>query len=500
MTTTDASTLNARSFLRALVGFMLLCAMLLRVCLPEYCRAQALDQTSGWSVPEVLYSDPYGFTRVDYLVVDSAGMAHAFWASNPESPYDVRTPASESAIFYQEIGKHTTGSPLDVLLESDATMPFGAVVDAGGNLHVITSAGVPPCLRHIWVFSADAGSVKSWSRGSCISDIGVGAPDLATDGKVLYTIYAARDQSSIVFASSPDQGLTWSDSRSVAHTEENGVFLAYPRLALDSKGRLHAVWGEVTAPSGYPWIHIMYAHSTDGGQSWTPPIELADGHQGEPSLATNGDELHVVWNGDAGYQGRYYRFSPDAGQTWSSRMALPLLDDSGGLQGAPAIVTDDSDVVHIAYTDGPELYYITQADGQWSSSVLMAGPSNTDVESEINYPRLGITEGNTLHAIYTADASRVYYQQLKIGAQHIPASSYANTDTSAPDMHLGAEAGANTNDGVVAQQTSFTDSSTYAPNPSGKKGKLRPVLVGMSPVILLLGYLTCRAVASRSGR
>jgi hypothetical protein len=124
----------------------------------------------------------------------------------------------------------------------------------------------------------------------------------------------------------------------------------------------------------------------------------------------------VAWNGDAGYKGRYYRASQDGGLTWSARITLPLPATTGGLQGPPAILADNTGTVHILYTDSPRLYYITLQDGNWSRPLEIAGPDNTGATSEINYPMLSITEGNQLHALYTRDAKAVYYQQRRIDA------------------------------------------------------------------------------------
>jgi hypothetical protein len=176
----------------------------------------------------------------------------------------------------------------------------------------------------------------------------------------------------------------------------------------------------------------MYSRSLDGGTSWSEPIEFAGDRQGEQNLAVYGDTIHVVWNGDAGYKGRYYRSSSDGGLTWSPRETSPLPEQTGGLQGAPAIVVDSTGTAHILYTDSPRLYYITRRRDQWSSPILIAGPDNTGATSEIDFPMLAITEGNQLHALYTRDAKAVYYQHRAIDAPYEASEPWPSSASELP--------------------------------------------------------------------
>jgi hypothetical protein len=208
-------------------------------------------------------------------------------------------------------------------------------------------------------------------------------------------------------------------------------------------------------------------------------------------MVVSGDVVHVVWNGDAGYQGRYYRRSDDGGLTWSDRFTLPLPKTSGGLQGAPAIIADSSQTVHIIYSDSPHLYYIRMRNGVWSSPELVAGPETVGSKNEIDTPMLGITNGNILHALYTRDAQAVYYQRRTINAPVAGAVPWPSTSTATPKQTVAAAMTPST----MPEQVSEEPTRTAVPISQAAS----PVDSSASPVLAGLigsGMVTALVVAA----
>jgi BNR/Asp-box repeat len=67
-----------------------------------------------------------------------------------------------------------------------------------------------------------------------------------------------------------------------------------PSIGVTSNGAVHLVWGEWTGADA----EVRYVRSTNGGQTWSPPIGMSDtpmGHQFFPSLVTEGTGVHVAW-------------------------------------------------------------------------------------------------------------------------------------------------------------------------------------------------------------
>lgn len=105
---------------------------------------------------------------------------------------------------------------------------------------------------------------------------------------------------------------------------------------------------------------IYYRRSTDGGASWGPEIRLtsAPGSSQRPSIAVDGEDLHVVWfdNRDGNFE-VYYKESPDGGITWEPD--LRLTSDPG--DSLHPTVAASKKTVHLIWFDerngSPEIYY-----------------------------------------------------------------------------------------------------------------------------------------------
>ena len=93
-------------------------------------------------------------------------------------------------------------------------------------------------------------------------------------------------------------------------------------------------------PPGPDPLDVMFVRSTDGGQTFSPPVRINDDPAesnawqwfGTMSVAPNG-RIDVVWNdsranGQVNLAELYYSFSEDAGVTWSENEALSEVWDS----------------------------------------------------------------------------------------------------------------------------------------------------------------------------
>jgi len=87
-------------------------------------------------------------------------------------------------------------------------------------------------------------------------------------------------------------------------------------------------------PPGSDPLDVRFIRSTDGGQTWDPPVTINDDPSGgnawqwfgTMSVAPGG-RIDVIWNDTrndpAGYDSElHYSFSVDGGQTWSANEAL----------------------------------------------------------------------------------------------------------------------------------------------------------------------------------
>ncbi len=156
-------------------------------------------------------------------------------------------------------------------------------------------------------------------------------------GGRLFDIYSRR---------SPDGGKTWEPEQLLSRFGRNfpGDLHARPRLLSDGKDRLWTVWVGVRSRRS----SIYMNRSTDGGKTWTEPMELTGesrsvfGH----SLQRAGDRLLLVWHDTrTGRDRMYSAASSDAGATWTAPARVDHLPDE---QASPQVVDATSPAVLFA--------------------------------------------------------------------------------------------------------------------------------------------------------
>jgi hypothetical protein len=172
-------------------------------------------------------------------------------------------------------------------------------------------------------------------------------------------------------------------------------------IAIDGAGTIHVVWQRTTS---VPATDIMYARSTDGGQSWSTPtgLDLTSNAVSRPRIAASGNNVIVVWNEVSTTQDVRRVESTNNGAAWSSVSTVA----SGSIRPDPDVAVLGSGVYVVAYLVnggvGPQsstYQHVYTVRGAFS------GPFASPVAAQTggiicSYPALATAGTNNLYITY----------------------------------------------------------------------------------------------------
>lgn len=343
-----------------------------------------------WSPPTHVPSESP--TRWTVLLPDDSLQTHAFWAAgNTDGPLDPYV-AEYHAIMYSDSPNGVDWSDgIDILFDPNKIDAMVATYTEGIH-HVIWNS---ECV-HIASASADGNLAdgKVWMNSvNCVAPKAIPegiAVSTNPEGN-LYLAYSTGDQ--LFIQRSEDNGGSWSVPVSVASAVESGgaSTIAYPKISTTDEGHLYAVWAAIgSAAEEFPNLGIFFSRSLDGIENWTLPIQLAGEFNSQPALASIGqDEVHVVWNTRVGISKRLHRWSSDGGVTWSPESAIVdagIAGATAGLQGSPAILIDDRDILTVLVGTNDGVRFREWENEEWdeTTSIGSRGDGETWVTGLVN--------------------------------------------------------------------------------------------------------------------
>lgn len=218
---------------------------------------------------------------------------------------------------------------------------------------IVPGSGLPP-VGGVYVTTAQGSSPWSWPTLPMLDNLQNDFDTVVADPRVPGRAYATwtnyplpagkPEESRIAFSRTTNGGATF-DPPTALHQSPRGRLDELSRIAVLSDGSLLVVFSQIpadTLESGSGPFTLLSTRSSDGGSTWSAPVQLARGSYAdvvdprtrtvyEPkccvfSLAAGpGGSAHVSWttNDGAGAGTVHVATSPDGGRTWAATATLP---------------------------------------------------------------------------------------------------------------------------------------------------------------------------------
>lgn len=430
---------------------------------------RAADGENPDSVVLFEYTEPFETSwavNQPALVANPDGRLHLFWGV---------TPLEDSAIYYMELVDGVWSDPVDILLGPNLQMHnFGAsaVMDSRGYLHIIWNNGG---LYYSSAQAIEAGDPRAWADP-------VEIVALANDGRLfvdsndrLHVVYvSSQDVTTLSYINCESAACSWT-APSIVTLASQGEAVRLPHLWVSAEGVLHATWGQVQLPDGWPPTGVYYARSLDDGATWSQSVQLGGEGQGNPAIiGLEEDELHLVWL--ATHPGRYHTRSLDGGITWaSSQEFTPVY--SGMLVGYVDLVLDSAQQIHL-FVEGSNIPMHSVWDGRQWSSFESIGRGESAMAA--------ITHGNLLHFVWLNPATMYYASHVIPNA---PVIALAELPGVEPPVNS-AEISLTTPLLATESPTPSLMFSRTLELPSNRSARsTTPILWGLGSVFLIIGIV-----------
>jgi hypothetical protein len=330
-----------------------------------------------WSQPALIAAENPNVAALE-LAVTGDNVVHAFLSQR------------EDAAIYYSRWDGTAWSRLTPVLqvpEGEAGRPIVAV-SPKGELFLATR-GSQGSLYFSRASSRNAVAASGWSpaeRLAVAQDGEIAGADIAWDASgTIHLAYAVsvNDARGIYLVQTTDRGTTWSAARQVLDGAAAGFDLVgAPTLLVAGDGSIHIGWQhlalgleDVIEP-----LALHYAHSENGGQSFSAADTVGSGPVAWRALETDGQgNVHRLWQQPDVEATVFDQRSLDGGLTWQVAQRLPTKG------GVVAITVDRADRLHLVGA-GPDAIdhwvweagrWQAEAPLQWSSNPSPANPLDT---------------------------------------------------------------------------------------------------------------------------
>jgi len=311
----------------------------------------AFAPPSSWSEPVDL-SQSEGLPGLPAVASDAEGRVHVLWSEATEEgmPGKGLHYAGWDGSTGPTAGGTRWTQSVEVLRSPEGKAEQPALVALGDRLHAVWSGGAGGEVFYSQAYVRDAYTSGGWSEPWALPAPGpVGSwPSIVADlVGTLHVVYAVPlNEDRGIYYTRSDDGESWSEAQVVFDAAAAGWAMAdHPSLAVDERGTLHVAWVRAPLPGNGPSEGIYYARSTDAGQAWSEPVQVADGAYDWPQVAaTLTGQVHLLWGEANGSFGWTHQWSVDGGAGWTRPERVGRLV---GVPGPVGLVGDGAGTLHL---------------------------------------------------------------------------------------------------------------------------------------------------------
>jgi len=244
--------------------------------------------------------------------------------------------------------------------------------------------------------AASNAAPNAWDAPITISTAGENAfdPQLVTDGTTITATWRRFDGTNFLVqtSSSTDGGTTWSEPVNLSTAGQDAFD---PQLVTDGT-TITATWRRFDGTNEI----IQTSSSTDGGTTWSEPVNLSTAGQDafEPQLVTDGTTITATWTR---FDGTNFLVqtssSTDGGTTWSEPVNLST---AGQDAFGPQLVTDGTTIT-ATWTRSDGTNFLVQTSSSTDGGTTWSEPVNLSTAGQdASGPQL-VTDGTTITATWT---------------------------------------------------------------------------------------------------
>ena len=330
--------------------------------------SQSANGTS-WTTPQAVYTSTTNSLR-PVMAAAPNGSIQIVWDEE----------SGTTRLAYQKGLTGTTVITVPPVI-TQAASAHSIVVDSSNIVHLALQGNKAGAVTPFHILhSSKALNAPSWPQATSVYTGGVGTgsqyPALAADSQghlhLAWQENVGSSDGQIYYSKGITGGgsIAWTAPISVSV----GVVItnsARPSIAVDDNDTLHLVWEDRGNPSQPGPQYIYYAHSTDGGATWSLPTRVVSravraNHLSpsyvSPVIAVSGDTIYVAWHDSTGdsndLEDVYYSYSTDGGATWATPVNVSQSDGAQSLY--PQIAVDGQGVLHLVWQEMVGGTYVVQ--------------------------------------------------------------------------------------------------------------------------------------------